>query len=196
MTYRDSGRWRLPARSPQHASPFGYSAPVRRHAHRALRLFVTAGTWAAGLCLVIGSIVLVATAAGPERAQPDLTAARQASPRAGLASKAPAKVSGHGTTGSGQVVAAFSGRGNLTTGHFRVRPHARWELRWSYSCPAGITEGQLVVADAGASGHGGASIDQTGISGAGSIWLGPGKTTHYLVVISTCSWSMKAVQAK
>jgi hypothetical protein len=196
MTYRDSDGWRLPARVPQHAAPFGYSDPLRGHTRRALRLFVTAGTWAAGLCLVIGSIVLVATAAGPGSAVPKLAAARQPSPTAGQAGRDPAKVSGSGSTGPAPVLAAFSGQGNRTTRHFRVRAHARWELRWSYSCPAGVADGQLVVEDAGAAGRGGASIDQTGISGAGSIWLGPGKATHYLIVISTCSWSMKAVQAK
>src|ERR1700691_6166024 len=62
-TYHDSDGWPKPLRAPQHAAaPFRPSL-TRLQAHRALRVFVTAGTWAAGLCLVIGAIAIVVSAA-------------------------------------------------------------------------------------------------------------------------------------
>src|ERR1700723_2290776 len=65
--YHDSDGWPKPLRAPQHAAaPIGPSL-TRLQAHRALRLFVSAGTWAAGLCLVIGSIAIVVSAASPGR---------------------------------------------------------------------------------------------------------------------------------
>ena len=70
-TYHDSDGWPRPLRAPQHAAaPFGPSAPTRLQVQRALRLVATAGLWAAGLCLVIGAIVLVVAQARPDRLAP------------------------------------------------------------------------------------------------------------------------------
>ena len=60
MTYQAPDGWRLPPSNPQHATPADGSAHLSSRAHRALRLFVTAGAWGAGLCLIIGSVALVA----------------------------------------------------------------------------------------------------------------------------------------
>jgi hypothetical protein len=197
MTHRDSDQWRLPPRAPQHAVPVEFSRPLRGHAHRALRLFVIAGTWAAGLCLVIGSIVLVTAATGHSRGQPALAMAGQTSLATGNASRlAVAGLANRPEHGGFDVIARFSGHGDETTRQFRIRPHLRWELRWTYSCPAGMAAGQLIVEDAGSTETNGASIDQTGISGAGATWLNSAVPRHSLVVISTCSWTMKAVQAR
>ena len=183
MTSRDPGDWRLPRWTPRHAAPFGFATPLRWQAHKALRLFVTTGSWAAGLCLVIGLIVLVASASAPGRAAPRLASARQAD-ASDPAAPAPAA----------HVLATFTGRGNRTTPTFTVRAHDRWQLRWSYRCPG--HPGQLIVADSDGAGTSGASIDQTGIGGTGSTWLTSSRSRHYLIVISTCSWTMKAVQAR
>jgi hypothetical protein len=191
MTYHDSGGWRLSRRAPQHAAALRLASPLRSHVQRALRLFVTAGMWAAGLCLVIGLIVLVATAAAPGSGQSTLAAARQA-PAVGRADTLTARPASTGHVTAERVLGAFSGRGNVTTRQFSVKPHKRWELRWSYLCPA--QAGQLIVEDADGSSAGGASIDQSGISGTGATWLTSARTKHQLVVISTCSWTMKAVQ--
>lgn len=203
MTNRDSGRRRFRPGAPRHAAGLPFASPLRNHAHRALRVFVAAGSCAAGLCLLIGSIVLVAAAADNDRGQPARAAAdqtrlatgpgRAGQLAAGRAAKAAAR--DRRRPGAYRVVTAFSGRGNQTTRPFRLRPHLRWELRWTYNCPAAAV-GQLIVEAAGGTEAAGASIYQTGIGGTGSTWLNTGGPKHSLVVISTCSWTMKAVQAR
>ena len=56
---------------------------MRVHAHRALRLAGVAGAWAAGLCLVIGSVALVAETTQPTSATHVSTAAGVRHLRAG-----------------------------------------------------------------------------------------------------------------
>ncbi len=191
MTHHGLDGWRLSRRAPEHAVAFGSASLVRSHVLRALRLFVTAGMWAAGLCLVIGLIVLVVAAGGPGHGQSALDAARQ-TPAVGHPDTLTAQSAGPRRVRTERVLMAFSGRGNVTTRQFSVKPHKRWELRWSYLCPA--TAGQLIVEDSDGTSAGGASIDQSGISGSGATWLSSARTKHHLVVISTCSWTMKAVQ--
>jgi hypothetical protein len=41
----------------------------------------------------------------------------------------------------------------------------------------------------------GSSLDESGTGGNGITWLQPGSLSHYLVVTSTCSWTMRVVQA-
>jgi hypothetical protein len=191
MTSRDPDGWRLLRRAPQHAAPLGLALGVRAHTHRALKLFVTTGSWAAALCLVAGLIVLVAEIGRPGPSQPQRLASASQADTAGRlpgVSKSPAPRPGPAQ----HIIATFTGRGNRTTGQFAIRPHQRWLLHWSYNCPG--QPGQLIVADS--AGAGGASVDQTGLGGAGSTWLTSGQATHYLVVISTCTWTMKAVQAQ
>ena len=207
MSYRDSEAWREPSRAPQHASQSGYSGPVlfrwlgvprpvSRQAHQALKLLVTAGIWAAGLCLVIGSIALVVSSAGAGHAGASRiadAADHDDSDRpvpSGAASPYPDR---DRESPSYRVVAAFSGRGNATTRLFSVPAGSRWEVRWAYTCLAGPLSGQFIVADEGAA-HGrpalGPSISQSGASGHGTAWLSPRGAQHYLLVISTCSWRM------
>ena len=192
-TYHDHDAEARPFRVAQHAAPtFGLSSPARAGAHRALRLFVTVGTWAAGLCLVIGSIVLVSsTSSSPlarmaragSRSSVD-TGERLAGHRSRLPSPLPAP-----------EIAAFAGRGDETTSQFALKSRAAWQIWWSYSCPAGVPVGQLIVEDA-APGAVGASIDQTGDAGHGETSLVAGAGTHHLVVISNCSWQLKVMQPR
>jgi hypothetical protein len=226
-TYRDPDGWPRPQRLPQHAAaPFARSSPHRLQASRALRLLGLAGTWAAGLCLVIGAIALVASAASPgkiakvndasalgrvgavthppgHRARP---AGRQASrtghpsrashrgdreDHAGRTGRTLARVAG--TDLPARVIAAFAGSGSQTTRQFLVDDRARWQIQWAYSCPATISAGLLVVEDA-YPGAVSASISQAGAAGRGDTWLNPDGRTQRLVVISTCSWTMKVMQ--
>jgi hypothetical protein len=158
--------------------------PARQQVHRALRLFVTAGPWAAGLCLVIGAIVLVVSAVSPSKLDPVAATsstrlkAEQAGPPAGR----PA-----------DVIARFAGYGDLTSRSFRVDKAAAWHLQWTYTCPARLRVGLLVVevADPGAIG---ATISQSGTAGRGDTSINPDGRTHRLVVISSCSWTMKVTQ--
>jgi hypothetical protein len=206
MSYHDPDGWSVPPRrAPQHAAaPFSVSSRLRQQAHRALRLFVTAGTWAAGLCLVIGLLVLVASAARPGRIG-HLTAASsahaaawrraQANGARAARSSADRTAAGEKTAASGQarqLIAEFAGHGDQTTGRFTLDESARWQLQWSYSCPAKLAYGLLIVEDTGASAV--PSIDQSGLAGHGDTWLHSDGANHHLVVISTCSWTMKVEQ--
>jgi hypothetical protein len=191
---------------PRHAAPpFGLSSPLQVHAHRALRLFVTAGTSAAGLCLVIGSIVLVSSAASPGRvtrlttesaAHRERRPADRGGARRPLPGKQPSRAAGAGQRRlPSRLIAAFSGHGDQTTGQFSVGRTARWQISWSYRCPPSVPLGLLIVEDASPDAIG-ASIDQSGAAGRGDTWLNPGGPTHRLVVISTCSWNMKVTQQR
>ncbi len=203
MTFRDSGaRHQLP-RISQHAAPFPSPRPVSLHARRALRLFVTAGTWAAGFCLVAGSIALVAATAGRGN-----DTGRDAAARSGrLANHAGLHDTGArlqarpaGRRPAYREIVTFTGDGDRITSRFRVKADARWQLRWSFRCPSGAERGQLTVADAALGVRGttalGAAVSQLGADGHGSTWRDPGRASHELVVLSSCSWTMKVVQAR
>lgn len=213
MSYYDPDGWPTPQRAPQHAvATFGRSRDFRRQAHLGLRLVATAGTWAAGLCLVVGSIVLVASAASPSRIAPVTTAssARQMDGHGGAAeirkprtvgrfgrpgSQGGARPSAHAsrTTAVVRLVAAFSGHGDQTTRSFVIDGATRWLIQWAYTCPASVAVGLLVV-EAAAPTAIGADISQSGPAGHGETWLAPGGRTHSLVVISTCSWTIRVMQ--
>jgi hypothetical protein len=170
-------------------APMYGTSPLRRQAHQALRLFVTVGTWAAGLCLVIGALVLVASAVGHAGHAATEAAARST---AGHADHRGRQL---GQPGGGDAIAAFAGRGNGTTHQFRTAA-AHWRVVWSYRCTSGATDGMLVVAAAG-SAPAGAGVDVTGASGHGNLGFGPATGhSHRLIVISTCSWRLTVIQRR
>jgi hypothetical protein len=207
-TYHDFDGWPRPLRAPQHAAArFGSASPVWLRAHLVLRLFGTAGLWAAGLCLVIGSIVLVVSQARPGKlapvsvttttgAGPGKQAAAGAHPRRTVTTPArPAPATRHMPAGTERVLAAFAGHGDKTTAAFRTAAAGSWQIRWSYACAAAMRAGLFVVEDAGP-GAIGASITQSGVAGHGTTSLGAGSRAHHLIVISTCSWTMKVTQQR
>jgi len=230
MTYRDFGYGREPARVPHHAAPSGLpapsffsgrlrpSVPFRRRTRRALRFVITAGMWAAALCLVISSLALVVAAATPGHPR-HLTSAEQglklahpspgvlsapgtaSSPAAGRPDASPSSGSHNRTTAShsaSHVLAMFTGRGSTITRNFRVAGPHRWAVHWSYACPTRLNAGQFIVEDAeimGRTTRVGSSLDENGIRGSGTTWLRPGPRNHFLVVVSSCSWTMQVVEA-
>jgi hypothetical protein len=193
MTYQTPEGWRLPPRCPQHAAPFGSSTPLRFHTHRALRLFVTAGAWAAGLCLIVASVALVAKAAGPGRATHVTSAAHQNRMPSG-------QLSGHAGTGgqsapaggAHDVLRTFAGTGNRVTSQFTVAAQGRWELRWSYQCAGHASADRLIIMEGNAA-HSGVSVDAAGAEGEGSTWAYSDAGTHYLVVTTNCDWTAKVL---
>ena len=211
MRYRDSDALFLPARPPEHAAPVsflrrrrsprepGVYGRFRRLTRQVLQLFITTVAWATGLGLVIGSIVLVATAVAPRHAVPPLSAVQrgnkdslhQQAPSAGV-SKAPGSSHGY------RVLAKFSGQGNLTTRHFSVRGNLRWQLQWAYRCAPQADAKHFMLLRANI-GDAQPTIRRTtenfAASGRGSAWLSADGHRHYLKVISGCSWSVKVVQA-
>ena len=109
----------LPVHGSHHAAPSGRPAPMRLHAHRALRLAGVAGAWAAGLCLVIGSVALVA-----ETAQP--ASATHVSTAAGVRHLRKGKLAGHAAR-TGPLTRTFRGTGNQTTGRFTEAARRSWD---------------------------------------------------------------------
>jgi hypothetical protein len=91
------------------------------------------------------------------------------------------------------ALAAFTGYGDETTRKFRINQAARWQIQWAYTCPPSMRSGLLVVEDAAPNAVG-ASISEAGTAGRGATWLRSSARTHRLVVISTCSWTMKVWQ--
>lgn len=172
---------------------------LRRLTRQALRLFITVIAWAAGLGLVIGSIVLVATVSAPRQAP----SAFNGQQRADSAALRPLKGGGEGTAGHQgyRVVAAFSGHGNGTTAHFTVKARQRWQLRWTYRCAAKAAAAQadaefmLLRANMATQDTINTAADEFAASGHGSVWLTPSSHQHYLMVISACSWQIQVVQA-
>jgi len=193
------------------------SVPFRRRTRRALRFVATAGMWAAGLCLVISLLALVVAAAAPDHPRhPSSTAQgmKLAHPSPGILS-APGNASGAAASrpdaspssgshdpatasrSASHVLAMFAGRGNTITRNFQVAGPHRWALHWSYSCPSRLNAGQFIVEDAeimGGTTRVGSSFDENGTRGSGTTWLGPGPRNHYLVVVSSCSWTMRVVE--
>jgi hypothetical protein len=211
-SFYDPDGWPAPQRLPQHAAtPFLRSNDFRQQAHRALRLVVTAGTWAAGLCLVVGSIVLVVSAASPGRLAPAKTAssaeqmARHTSAGARIHKSSPggiiersgprhASPGAHAarTTGTTQV-AFFSGRGDKITRSFVISGAHGWQIQWAYTCPASVAIGLFVV-EADPRTAVDPDISQSGQAGHGDTRLPAGGRTHSLLVTSTCYWTMKVMQ--
>jgi hypothetical protein len=176
MTYQTPDGWQLPPRCPQHAAPFGSSGPLHLRAHRALRLFVTAGAWAAGLCLIIGSVALVAGTAGPAHA----------------AHLRPAAKSGQLPGHAGHLLRTFTGTGSRTTSQFSVAAHSRWELQWLYRCPSRTPGGHLIIREGNAAGNG-VSVDAAGTSGRGSTWTYSSASDHFFVVTTNCTWTARVL---
>jgi hypothetical protein len=186
-SFPDPDGWPRPLRAPQHAAaPLALSVHTRQQAHRALRLFVAGGTWAAGLCLVIGVIVLVVSTASPSRLDP--TAATSSARGKTVRGDGPA-------ARSLRVIGAFAGYGDRSTRSFRIDDTRPWLLRWSYTCPARLHAGLLVVEVANP-GAVGATVSRSGAGGGGVTSINPDGPSHHLVVISTCSWTLKVTQTR
>jgi hypothetical protein len=164
---------------------------IRRVTRQVLQFFITALAWATGLGLVIGSIVLIATATAPEHAVP---------PNSGLGrgdQNSLPQLAPH-TPVDYRVLAAFSGHGDRKTREFSVKASLQWQLRWTYRCApkADAAQFTLLRADLG---PGQPTIRRTtedfARRGRGSEWLRATGHRHYLKVISACSWRVKVVQA-
>jgi hypothetical protein len=182
MSYPAPDGWQFSVHGSHHAAPSGHATPMRIHAHRALRLAGAAGAWAAGLCLVIGSVTLVAETAEP-------ASATHVSTLAGVRHLGNGKLAGH-VSRSGPLTRTFRGTGDRTTSQFTVAPHHRWNLRWSYACPGRPAAGRLLIRE-GNAGSVGVSVSESGAAGAGSTWAYSQAAAHYLVVITNCAWTIR-----
>jgi hypothetical protein len=189
MTYHTPHGWRVTAHGPLHAASAGSPATLRLRLrlHKALRLFVAAGAWGAGLCLIIASVALVAEASGS--GSPDHVTAtsrsyhlKQGGPAGTPTARQPSRV----------TLARFADTGDTVTRAFRVASASRWQLSWSYRCAAGQPGGQLQIRQGGAAG-GGLIVSAAGRAARGSTWTYSTASTHYLVVTTGCAWTIEVV---
>jgi hypothetical protein len=191
MSYQAPDEWRLQVHGPHHAAPLGACGPLRAHAHRALRLVAVAGAWAAGLCLVVGSVALVAGAEPPAATHVTAAAGVHRLPPAG--SRPP-----HGRRQArrifeGTVQRTFAGAGDQVTGQFTVAARSRWELRWSYACSRAVPAGHLLIRESGSDG---VTVSASGASGQGTVWAWTRSPSHYLVVIANCGWTIQVTGSR
>jgi hypothetical protein len=93
-----------------------------------------------------------------------------------------------------QVMADFTGTGDLTTTTFRVHPQLKLRLRWTFRCAAGTREGTFGFQDLASITRSAGSLEETGTSGRGTSVVYPGGADSFLVVTSSCSWAVKAIQ--
>jgi hypothetical protein len=180
--------WRLQRRGPQHAAPFGSSAPLHAHGVRALRLVVAAGAWGAGLCLIVGLVTMVARAAQPRALASD-TAGDSQRTSAGV----DAGLNSGTLTGKTdyRVTRTFQGAGTHAIGPFAVAPHSPWQLDWSYRCARAAGRGRLLILDG--SGADEVSVDAAGAAGSGSTWAYSTARRHDLMVFSSCAWVVTVI---
>ena len=195
MTRQGCYRRPQPPRLPLHAAPAG-----RRR--RVLRLCIAAGTGAAGLCLVIGSVALVASAGGRPRSTTVTSASHLSPARLSPGRQSPARMphsgsrpGSHGarlSSAPGRTILSSAGRGAETSRRFTISGTGTWQLKWSYyDCSALDGKGDFVVTETGT--VPGASLSEFGAAGHGTAWAYRDKGSHHLVIRSECAWRIAVV---
>src|SRR5690242_16158035 len=184
-------------------------------AHRLMRLAVAGGVVAAGLCLVLGMLVLVVTvgSSGGVPAEPDSAAGsvrqvsnvhRTGSPHP---SHRPREVHG-ALTPAGRTIAAFHGANQPAHADFKVSSPGTWGLQWAFACRDGRSDpsgrdggsgqagrtGSLVVTEIGRASRDNVEIDASGRTGRGATWAFRDAGDHSLAIVSNCSWSIRIVR--
>jgi hypothetical protein len=213
MTNRGSDARPVPPGKPRHATP--YRRTRRRRPERKVNPGLRATIpWVVGLCAVVAAVLVVAAESpqsGKRDASDQLSAGQRLATQPNATSPATHPDSGTtsspaatGTSGTPatdvagwhwHAVADFSGTGTKTTSSFRVKPHQKWNLRWSFYCPSATQdetfEIQYVPA---ATGQVDTIIMTTAAAGRGTDVVDPDGAGNYLIVTSSCSWTAKAIQ--
>lgn len=103
----------------------------------------------------------------------------------------------------GSTVASFQGSTSADEGPFHIRQPGQWGVSWSFRCPAGRSEDFSVSEVAGHSGKtppgkkgSSLQIDTSGPSGSGLTWQSHDVGSHFLKIVSGCSWTIKVVLPK
>ncbi len=174
MTHQDPYYWPQPEHLPRHAAPARLLPPPYE---RALRLLVAAGIAAAGLCLVIGAVALVAAAGAPSRGATVTPTAHQSaalrSDQAGAAGRSRTRAAAGsrtraaagGRTGAGgpsparpALLLGLAGDGSEITRRFRVGRPGTWNLSWSFhGCRGQRRRTEFLVTDGSPTGNGSAT---------------------------------------
>lgn len=145
------------------------------------------GTVAAGLCLVLGFVALIATqdrenGAGSRVAE---STASHDQPNGNVFGQADGLVAGH-------TIRLIRGDGTGRNATFSISRKGVWGLAWSFSCPA-RQHGTFVLNEDNTDSDYDQQVDSSGPSGHGLIWSSGDSGDHYVTVDSGCSWSVRIV---
>jgi hypothetical protein len=75
----------------------------------------------------------------------------------------------------------------------KVVSAGKWQLNWSYSCPANKVGGSFAVTQTGSPGPQAISINESGIGANGTTLLEPDGRMPQLAVTSSCPWTVAVV---
>jgi hypothetical protein len=200
LTPRHHGHW-PPWQAADQEQDLPFSGSPRPRLHRSLRLIIAAGTAAAGLCLVIGSVAMVA-AAGGTKARSTASSGRDPGPGVPASGHLPRGItggtgSGHGTDQGGKssyrvgrTLDKFQGTGSGERGKFNIPEPGLWGIAWSYSCPQ--TPGTFVLGQTNVWLTYSIDVNVHGAAGHGLTWI-TSAGRHSLVIVSGCTWQLRVV---
>ena len=203
LTPRHHGQW-PPWQPADQQQDLLFSGSRRPRLHRSLRLIIAAGTAAAGLCLVIGMVAMVA-AAGGTNARSTASSRRDGGPGVSASGHLPRGITGgtgsrHGTGThrggqndyqAGRTLDKFQGTGSGEQGKFTIHEPGFWGIAWSYSCPQN-TPGTFVLGQTNVRLPYSIDVNVNGPAGHGLAWV-TSAGQHSLVIVSGCSWQLRVV---
>jgi hypothetical protein len=222
MTLGFGGEWQSPSRS-RHGGPLP-SRPGRPGLHRTLRLIMTVAAAAAGLCLVVGLVAMVAGAGAGAKQATDAGSAHSTGPSIsarsgphGPGATTPATPTptptpdpsrsdqtgpqhgGHLPTTSqfvmGKTIDFYKGSGSGERGMFDIAAPGNWGLAWQFDCPQG-RPGDFVLGQIGGPLLSSVNVKVTGSSSHGLLWITKENGWHSVVVVSECSWIVRVVMPR
>jgi len=181
--------------------------PRRPPVHRVLRLIMTAGAVAAGLCLIVGMVLMVAAAGGTGHAG---SGTGSGSRSGGSQLTPPPHTGAHGQAGVpdsnghhpsmspgsryrvSRTLRVFKGQGTGEPGPFRIGKPGIWGLAWSYNCPP-TRPGNFVLGETRTWIGFDVTQEAQGTWGQGLYWVTGDAGKHSLVVVSQCHWQLRVV---
>jgi hypothetical protein len=153
--------------------------------HRLVRLLLTAGGAAAGMCLVVGLVTLMVALGAPHHQAP-----RAAGQFGGHSGESRANGGGAGRK-VGRTVAAVSGHGGRLGREIPVHEQTVWGLAWSFHCPPGRS-GEFTVRDSDHAAGNRVDFTASGAHRAGLWWV-RARTFRVLHIVSGCPWHARVV---
>jgi hypothetical protein len=184
---------------------------------------VATTSWVVALCLVVGAIALVAGATGPSRLHANSLTPSKLNLGVGGQVTLPGAIRHTGPhtssvrhkseadqpqppTSSTNLLRpsrastrpmVFTFHGTASWFHMlklrKVVATGKWQLNWSYSCPANKARGSFAVSDLGSAAAQAISINQSSPGGNGTTLLEPDGRTPQLAVTASCPWTVQVV---
>lgn len=164
----------------RHVEELSIGEPDRVSPHRLVRLLVTAGSAAAGLCLVVGLSALMVALGARQHGWPRASSQHTRSPGHG-------RRDGHGNGNVRAVGRALTGKGGRRGLEVHVERQSTWGLAWSFRCPAGRS-GAFTVRAADAPASRDPLLRRVGEHRTGVWWNANDRGVHAVHIVSGCPW--------